>query len=178
MISNGSCVSSTSAVRCIRGSGLERHGSSMSDWQLRREMCEVGRRMYERGLVGGTDGNLSVRAGGDRFLISPSGSCVGMLDPGDFVLIDQAGRAISGTRKPSSERWMHLAAYAERPDVMAAVHAHPPTTVAFTVAGVSVSQCALPEVILSFGQVPVTAYATPATPEGATVVRELIRNHD
>src|SRR5438445_171015 len=96
------------------------------DWQLRREMCEVGRRVYQRGLVGGTDGNLSVRAGGDRFLISPSGSCIGMLEPGDFVLIDQAGRALAGTRRPSSERWMHLAAYAERPDIMAALHAHPP----------------------------------------------------
>jgi len=149
-----------------------------SDWQLRREMCEVGRRVHARGLVGGTDGNLSVRVGGDRVLISPSGTCIGMLEPGDFVMIDMAGRALQGTRKPSSERWMHLSAYAERPDIMAALHAHPPITVAFTVAGVAMPQCALPEVILSFGQVPVTAYATPATPEGAVIVRDLIKRHD
>lgn len=149
-----------------------------SDWQLRREMCEVGRRVHARGLVGGTDGNLSVRVGGDRVLISPSGTCIGMLEPGDFVMIDMAGRALQGTRKPSSERWMHLSAYAERPDIMAALHAHPPITVAFTVAGMAMPQCALPEVILSFGQVPVTAYATPATPEGAVIVRDLIKRHD
>lgn len=149
-----------------------------SDWQLRREMCEVGRRVHARGLIGGTDGNLSVRAGGDRVLISPSGTCIGMLEPGDFVMIDMAGRALQGTRKPSSERWMHLSAYAERPDITAALHAHPPITVAFTVAGVPMPQCALPEVILSFGQVPVTAYATPATPEGAVIVRDLIKRHD
>ena len=149
-----------------------------SDWQLRREMCEVGRRVHARGLVGGTDGNLSVRVGGDRVLISPSGSCLGLLEPGDFVLIDLAGRALNGTRRPSSERWMHLSAYAQRPDIQAALHAHPPITVAFTVAGVSVPQCALPEVILSFGQVPVTAYATPATPEGAVIIRELIKTYD
>jgi len=150
----------------------------MSDWQLRREMCEVGRRVHARGLVGGTDGNLSVRVGGDRVLISPSGSCIGMLEPGDFVMIDMAGRALTGNRRPSSERWMHLSAYAERPDIMAALHAHPPITVAFTVAGYAMPQCALPEVILSFGQVPVTAYATPATPEGAVIVRDLIKRHD
>lgn len=149
-----------------------------SDWQLRREMCEVGRRVHARGLVGGTDGNLSVRVGGDRVLISPSGTCIGMLEPGDFVMIDMAGRALQGTRKPSSERWMHLSVYAERPDITAALHAHPPITVAFTVAGFQLPQCALPEVILSFGQVPVTAYATPATPEGAVIVRDLIKRHD
>jgi L-fuculose-phosphate aldolase len=149
-----------------------------SDWQLRRDLCDVSRRVYERGLVAGTDGNVSARLGLDEFLISPSGSCLGMLDPGDFVRIDSAGRAIGGRGKPSSERWMHLAAYAVRTDVMAAIHAHPPTTIAFTVAGVTIDPCALPEVILAFGQVPVTSYATPATVEGAEVVRELIKKFD
>ncbi len=150
----------------------------ISEWQLRRELADIARRVYDRGLVAGTDGNVSARAGPDRFLVSPSGSCLGMLDPGDFVLIDGAGRPILGRGKPSSERWMHLAAYAERPDIGAAIHAHPPTTIAFTVAGLTIDPCALPEVILAFGQVPVTAYATPATVEGATVVRELIRRYD
>lgn len=149
-----------------------------SDWNLRRELCEIGRLVYEKGLVGGTDGNISARVLGDRLLISPSGSCLGMLEPGDLVLIDQSGRVITGRGKPSSERWMHIAAYAERPDVMAAIHAHPPATVAFTVAGIEMDPCALPEVILAFGRVPITAYATPATTEGAVVVRELIRRHD
>ena len=100
------------------------------------------------------------------------------LEPGDLVRIDAAGRAIGGRGKPSSERWMHLAAYAVRPDVMAAIHAHPPATIAFTVAGLTVDPCVLPEVILAFGQVPVTSYATPATVEGAEVVRELIKKFD
>ena len=149
-----------------------------SDWNLRKELCDIARRVYDRGLVAGTDGNISARVHGDQFLISPSGSCLGMLDPGDFVLIDPAGRVITGRGRPSSERWMHIAAYAERPDVMAAIHAHPPATIAFTVAGLSMSQCALPEVILAFGQVPTTAYATPATEEGAVVVRDLIKRFD
>src|SRR5213075_2922941 len=50
-----------------------------SDWQLRRDLTRIGRLIYERGLVAGTDGNISARANGDRLLISPSGSCLGML---------------------------------------------------------------------------------------------------
>ncbi len=149
-----------------------------SDWNLRRELCEIGKLVYQKGLVAGTDGNVSARVVGDQFLISPSGSCLGMLDPADFVLIDQSGRTLSGRGKPSSERWMHLAAYAERSDVLAAIHAHPPATIAFTVAGLNMDQCALPEVILAFGRVPTTAYATPATTEGAAVVRDLIKRYD
>lgn len=149
-----------------------------TDWNLRREVCDIARRVYDRGLVAGTDGNISARVQGDTFLISPSGSCLGMLEPSDLVMIDRAGRPIGGRGKPSSERWMHIAVYTERPDIDAAIHAHPPTLIAFTVAGLSMSQCALPEVILSFGQVPVTDYATPATEEGAVVVRDLIKKYD
>jgi L-fuculose-phosphate aldolase len=150
----------------------------MNDWQLRRDLCDVSKLVYQRGLVAGTDGNVSARLGLDEFLISPSGCCLGRLEPGDLVRIDAAGRAIGGRGKPSSERWMHLAAYAVRPDIMAAIHAHPPATIAFTVAGLTVDPCVLPEVILAFGQVPVTSYATPATVEGADVVRELIKKFD
>ena len=149
-----------------------------SDWTLRQEICDVGRRIHQRGLVGGTDGNISALAGGGLILISPSGSCLGMMEPGDLVLIDFTGRVMSGRGIPSSEHWMHATAYAQRPDVTAIVHAHPPLTVAFTVAGVPMSPCALPEVIIAFGRVPVTAYATPSTDEGAGVIRDLIKQFD
>ncbi len=149
-----------------------------SEWSLRREICEIGRRVYARGLAAGTDGNLSARLSDGRCLITPSGSCLGLLDPGDLVTIDAVGRVLTGRARASSERWMHLAAYARRPDIAAAIHAHPPTVIAFTVAGVSFSQCALPEVILAFGQIPVTAYATPGTEEGAGIVCELIERFD
>lgn len=149
-----------------------------SEWQLRRDICDAGRFIHDRGLAAGTDGNISARLADGRFLISPGGSCLGRLSPGDLVTIDAAGNLLTGRGRASSERWMHLAAYAERSDICAAIHAHPPTIVAFTVAGVPFSQCALPEVILSFGQIPVTAYATPGTQEGAAIVRDLIRQFD
>lgn len=151
----------------------------MSDeWQLRREICEIGRRIHARRYAAGTDGNISARLTDGRFLITPAGSCLGELEPGALVSIDAAGRLLTGNGAASSERWMHLSAYAERPDIGAAIHAHPPTVIAFTVAGVSFSQCALPEVILAFGQIPLSSYATPGTPEGATVVRDLVKQYD
>ncbi|MFQ5428877.1 MAG: class II aldolase/adducin family protein [Phycisphaerae bacterium] len=149
-----------------------------SEWQLRKEICDIGRRMHARGLVAGTDGNISARLDRHRFLISPSGCCLGEMEPRDLALIDPAGRALEGRGRPSSERWMHLTAYAKRPDIEAAIHAHPPTVIALTVADVAMAQCSLPEVIIAFGQVPVTSYATPATEEGADAVRDLIGRHD
>ncbi|MFQ5500729.1 MAG: class II aldolase/adducin family protein [Phycisphaerae bacterium] len=148
------------------------------EWQLRRDICDIGRRLHERGLVAGTDGNVSARLVGERILITPSGACLGLLQPDDLAIIDTTGTSLPTRAKPSSERWMHLMAYAQRPDITAAIHAHPPVTIALTVAGVAMPQCGLPEVILAFGQVPVTSYATPATEEGAAVIREPIKTYD
>ncbi len=149
-----------------------------SETQLRREICDIGRRMHTAGLVAGTDGNISARLGNNRFLITPSGSCLGLMEPRDLAVINSKGEALPGSSKPSSERWMHLCAYERRPDIQAAIHAHPPTTIALTLAGVAFDPCALPEVIIAFGRVPVTAYATPATEEGAVVIREWISRYD
>lgn len=149
-----------------------------SEWELRRDMCEVGRFMLDRGLVAGTDGNISIRLGEDRYLITPGGSCLGLMASGDPVVIDGRGKIQSGTGRPSSEYWMHVTAYARRPQISAVIHAHPTTTVAMTLAGVAMSQCALPEVIIAFGQVPVADYATPSTEEGAAVISDLIKRFD
>lgn len=135
--------------------------------------------MHAQQLVAGTDGNISVRLGHGRVLITPSGSCLGLLKPGDLVVIDDSGTAVgNAAARPSSERWMHLTAYAARPDVSAAIHAHPQTVIALTLAGLTLAHCALPELILAFGQVPVARYATPATEEGADAVREIVRRFD
>lgn len=150
----------------------------MTEDQLRQDICEVGRRMYGRGFVTATDGNISARTPEGGILISPTGSCLGTMQPGDLVLIDFEGRVLAGEGRPSSEHWMHRTLYAQRPDVMAAIHAHPPITIAFTVAGINMSQHALPEMIIAFGRVPVTAYATPATEEGAEVIRDFITRFD
>ncbi|MFM1920716.1 MAG: hypothetical protein RLZZ303_2350, partial [Candidatus Hydrogenedentota bacterium] len=78
----------------------------------------------------------------------------------------------------SSEFYTHLAVYEERPDLCAVVHAHPPVATALTLAGVSLMEPLLPEVVMNMGAVPTCPYATPGTLEGAVSIREAIRHCD
>ncbi len=152
--------------------------------ELRAEVVRICRLLWEKGFVAASDGNVSVRLGRDRLLATPSGFSKGFLSPSDVVLCNLEGQSMyssyqRGERcKPSSEILLHVEVYRQRPDVQAVVHAHPPIAVAFTIAGVSLAQCVLPEVVVNLGQVPTTAYATPSTAEGPEVIRELIRDHD
>lgn len=143
--------------------------------ELREAICEFGRRMYARNLVGGTDGNLSARLPDGSFLCTPSGVSKGYMKPDDLIVADGKGMKIRGTGKVTSEFLTHLACYEERPDINAVVHAHPPIATAFTLAGISLAKPVLPELVAALGGIPVTAYATPGTPEGNDVIRPLIR---
>lgn len=152
--------------------------------QLRRDICEAGRRMHRQGFAAGSDGNLSVRLDDERILITPSGFSKGYLEPEQIVTIDLEGRLLPSYHparrrlRPSSEMNMHLEAYRQRPDVQAVIHAHPPMGIACTLAGISLDRCVLPEIIYHLGSIPTAPYATPGTPEGAESVRELVRHHD
>jgi L-fuculose-phosphate aldolase len=145
---------------------------------LRREMVEIGRRLYERRLVCATEGNLSVRLGPERFLTTPSGACKADLGPADLVVVDGTGRVVRGAGRPSSELPLHLRAYAERPDVGAVVHAHPPTANGFAVAGLPLTRPTLAEIVYALGEVPLAEYATPTTPDLARRAAKYLRDHD
>ncbi len=152
---------------------------AVSERQLRRDLCEVGRRLYQSGLAVGSDGNLSALLNDEEILITPSRVCKGFMEPDDIIKIDRRGNKLSGLLPPSLETAMHLAAYEERADICAAVHAHPPVSVAFTVAGVAMPQCVLPEVEVLFGgEIPVAEYATPGGPALADSIRSHIRKKD
>ncbi|MEK7794208.1 MAG: class II aldolase/adducin family protein [Candidatus Hydrogenedentota bacterium] len=146
--------------------------------ELREQICEVGRRMYAKNLVAATDGNISARLDAGRFLCTPSGVSKGFMRPADLLVADAAGEKLAGEGRVTSEFFTHLAAYEERSDVFAVVHAHPPKAVGFTLAGVSLAEAVLPEVVYSIGGIPTAAYATPGTRDGAGVIRELIRRCD
>jgi L-ribulose-5-phosphate 4-epimerase len=90
---------------------------------LRAEIIAAGREMLRLGLVAGTSGNLSARDG-DRVLITPSGLPYWEMEEDDVVALSLDGEVVSGTREPSSERRVHLAVYAARPDAGALVHSH------------------------------------------------------
>ena len=149
----------------------------LSEFQTRREIVEIGRRLWERGYVAANDGNISARVG-DRIVVTPTGLSKGFLKPDDMVVVSMSGDKLSGGADPTSELPMHLAVYGARADVNAVVHAHPPKATGFAVAGVPLAQCVLPEVILSLGEVPLAGYATPSTEEVARAVAEFIPKHN
>jgi L-fuculose-phosphate aldolase len=123
----------------------------------------VCRRLYERGLVAGPDGNVSVCLPDDTILVTPAGMSKVDVQPSDLVIVDRAGRVLEGDRPPSTEIALHLRAYNRRSDVRAVVHAHPPIATGFSVAGESFDVPVLPEVILQMGSVPLVPYVTPGT---------------
>lgn len=130
-------------------------------------LVDVSHRLYARGLVVATDGNVTARLDGGRFLSTRSGLNKGMTTPEDILEVTDAGEAIASELKPSTELGMHLFIYSKRPDVGAVVHAHPPYATAFAVAGQGMPDCVFPEVIVGLGAIPLAPYATPSTPEVA-----------
>ncbi len=153
-----------------------------NEFELREEILRVARLMWERGYVAATDGNLSARLGPDRLLVTASGRSKGFLSAGDVIALDLEGRPSGGYRgrgeRPSSEILMHLEVYRQRPEVQAVIHAHPPLATAFSIAGVSLARCVIPEVIVTLGGIPTTGYATPSTAEVPESIRQAIQHYD
>jgi len=148
--------------------------------ELRQAIIACGRLCYERRLMTANDGNISVRVDGERVLITASGVSKGRMEAQDLILLDMEGNVLQAAagRKPSSETPMHLEVYRQRPDIRAVIHAHPIFATTLTVAGHDLPLNVLPEVMLTLGEVPTTAYATPASHEDAEVIRDLIRTHN
>jgi len=150
----------------------------MTESHLRADIVEVGRRLYARGYTASNDGNISVRLGSDRLLMTPANVCKGFMNDQMMVITDLDGNKISGERKPSSEMQMHLEVYRQRPEIQAVVHAHPPVATAFAVAGIPLDRAVLAEVVTTLGSVPIAEYATPSTKELPEAVRKYVKAHD
>lgn len=138
-----------------------RQSGKVSEARIRKLMCEIGRRIWMRGLCAGNEGNHSYRLGKNRFIVTPTGMSKGFMQPDDLCIVDGDGNQISGKRKRSSEFLMHAAIYQARPDVNAVVHSHPPHATAFAVAGVEMPTGLYPEAELFIGTVKTTEYVTP-----------------
>ena len=144
---------------------------------MREELCRAAQLLYQRGYVVGHDGNLSLRLGEDRILITPSGVSKGRLEPDMLVVCDLEGRVHSGARYPSSETAMHLLVYKERPDAGAVVHAHPPMATAFAIRRTPLKEPYLTETVSGLGEVPVAPFALPSTPEVPRSVEPYLKDH-
>ncbi len=153
---------------------------SAGETDLRLAIVECGRISYERHLMTANDGNISVRMDDGLILITPSGLSKGRLSSDDLLVVDVEGNVISAKdgRRPSSETPMHLEVYKHREDVRAVVHAHPIFATTLTVADLEFPVDVLPEVLLTLGNVPITAYATPSSHEDADAIRPFIKEHN
>ena len=144
--------------------------------ELRERLALICQRLYQKDLIAAGDGNVSLRLDEERVLVTPSGFHKGFIRPEDLIIPDLAGRKLRGSHQPSSEFAMHALIYAERSDVRAVVHAHPPLTVALALAGVSLTDCVLSETCLLLGPVPTAPYSTPTTSEVPESLRPYVRS--
>lgn len=148
----------------------------MNEYQLKKTIVRVARRLDQKGILTSTDGNISALLDDGGTLITPSGSCKGDLEPEQLVRLYRDGSPRAG--RPSSELALHRMIYAKRPDVRAIIHAHPPYATAYAVAGIALDQPILSEAILTLGKVPVASYAMPTAEELARSVEQLVTHHD
>lgn len=150
----------------------------MTDFEAKKAIIEVGKRMYSRGFVASNDGNISVKVGPNAIWATPTGVSKGYMTPDMLVKMDLSGKVIFGRQKPSSEIKMHLRVYNENPDVKAVTHAHPPVATSFAIAGLQLDRAILPEAVVNLGTVPIAPYATPGTQEVPDSVAPYCRSYN
>ena len=148
----------------------------MNEHKLKEQMCEIGRRLYAKGFAAANDGNITIRLNDREVLCTPTMVSKGFLKPEDICKVDYEGKQLAGTKKRTSEVLLHLAVYKARPDVMGAVHCHPPHATAFAVAQEPIPKCVLPEVEVFLGEVPIAEYETPGTQKFADCVLPYVRD--
>ena len=137
----------------------------MDTMTVKKEICEIGRRLYDCGFAISNDGNISVKISDDEIWATPTGVSKGYMTEDMLVCVNSKGEIISGGRNPSSEIKMHLKVYEMRKDINAVVHAHPPLATAFAVCHTPLDKHYLTEAVVGIGEVKVAAYATPSTDE-------------
>jgi ribulose-5-phosphate 4-epimerase/fuculose-1-phosphate aldolase len=149
----------------------------VSEQELREAIVAHGRSLFARGLSPGTSGNLSARVG-DGWLMTPTNSSLGALDPARLSLLDADGRHVGGD-PPTKELWLHLAMYGERPDAQAIVHLHSTHAVAVACLATSDPDDVLPPLtpyyVMRVGRLPLVPYARPGDEALVEAVRARAR---
>jgi L-fuculose-phosphate aldolase len=149
---------------------IERFFASPPVQELKLRICDIGRRIWEKGYVDGNGGNITVRVGDNLVLCTPTLISKGFMTPADICLIDLDGQQLAGTRKRTSEAMTHLAIMKRQPQAKSCVHAHPPHATAFAVAAVRPPTCMIPEAEVFLGEIGYARYQTPGTPAVAEEV--------
>lgn len=150
--------------------------SSRSD--IARSIVLTCHKLYEKGFVTATDGNVSARLETGTILVTPTSLNKGQVTEDDLVEVKADGTAVTLSRKASTELDMHLYIYRERPDIQAVVHAHPPHATGFATARIPLTACLFPEIIVGLGAIPLASYATPSTREVADSLAPHVKSAD
>jgi ribulose-5-phosphate 4-epimerase/fuculose-1-phosphate aldolase len=150
-----------------------------TETQLRERIVEIGRNLYTRGLSPGSSGNVSVRLE-NGWLVTPTNSCLGELDPSRLSKVDGDGKHLAGD-KPSKEQFLHLAVYRSRPDAGAIVHLHSTHSAAIScLEGLDPRSCIpplTPYFVMRVGQLPLVPYFRPGNQALGKKIEELAKGH-
>ncbi len=151
-----------------------------NEFEIKKQICDIGKRIYNRGMVAANDGNISVKISDNEFLCTPTGVSKGFMTPDYICKVDAEGNVISanGNFRPSSEIKMHMRVYKQRPDVKSVVHAHPIYATSFAIAGIPLTQPIMPEAVIALGCVPIADYGTPSTEEIPDAVEKYLQHFD
>ena len=146
--------------------------------QIKEEICDIGRRLYNRGFAAANDGNISYRIDDDRIICTPTGISKGFMKPEDLCLVDMEANQLAGHRKMTSEIRQHITILKHRSDVKAVVHCHPPHATAFGMVREAIPQYLMPEAEINLGEVPIAKYTIPGGQEFADTILPFIDKSD
>ncbi len=148
----------------------------MSEAKLREQMCLLAKSMFDRGLTGGSTGNISARTPDGGLLVSPTGTSFGRLDPGRLSRFDAQGTLIDGD-PPTKEMPLHTAFYDTRSTAGAVVHLHSCHSVAWSLMPEADEDNFLPPLtpyaIMKLGKVKLLPFFLPGDPAMGEAVRGL-----
>ena len=170
------CMKKTSAKIISSKSpkaALKKFFNSRKCRDAKAQICDMGRRMWQRAYVEGNGGNMAVRVGADMAICTPTMVSKGFLKPEDLCLVDLDGNQLLGQRKRTSEILMHLQMMKRQPKAVASCHAHPPHATAFALVGEVPPLKMLPEFEV-FCAIGIAPYRTPSSPEMGKLVADLV----
>jgi L-fuculose-phosphate aldolase len=137
----------------------------MNERDLRAQICDIGKNLWNRGMVAANDGNISARLSEDEILCTPTGVSKGYLTPEMLSKVSLTGEVLeaAGGMMPSSEIKMHLRLYQLTDKVGAVVHAHPMFGTVFAIKGEPLVGKMMPESVIAMPEIPLALYGTPST---------------
>jgi L-fuculose-phosphate aldolase len=147
--------------------------------ELRQQICDVGRNLWQQQMVAANDGNISARLPSGEILCTPASVSKGSLTPEKIAKVSPEGEvlAVTAPYRPSSELRMHLRVYEADERVRAIVHAHPMFGTVFAVRGEALTLRMLPESVIHMPEIPLAPYATPSTDALGEVVVPFVPGH-